>query len=61
MEGGGYVRGNLMQQRLLDQSELKKVITLLKKKGCDLEDLYQILCSQFLVDLDDVKKIVQAN
>jgi hypothetical protein len=55
------MRGYLMQQRLLDKSELKKVICLLEKTGCDIEDLYRILCSQFLVDLDDVKKIVQAN
>lgn len=53
--------GNLMQQRLLDKTELKKVISLLRKKGCDVEDLYRILCSQFLVDLDDVKKIIQTS
>jgi hypothetical protein len=55
------MRGNLMQQRLLDKSELKKVISLLKRNGCDIDDLYRILCTQFLVDLDDVKKIITAS
>lgn len=49
-----------MQQRLLEQDELKSVVGLLKKAGYDIEDLYAILISQFLVDLDDLKKVIQA-
>lgn len=57
---GGVSRGNLMQQRLLDKNELRKVVSLLKKTGCDIEDIYSILVNQFLVDLDDLKKVIQA-
>ena len=49
-----------MQQRLLDEIQLRTVVWLLKQKGCDIEEIYRRIVLDFLVDLDDLKRVVKS-